>query len=226
MIKPDEEAVDGVFFFGRNFAANEEAHQNRRERDGEQRRRGHRIGFGERERFEQPAFLRLQREHRQERNRDDEQRIKQRRADLDGGVADDVPVRLFALVVLQMFVRVLDHDDDRVHHRADGDGDAAQRHDVRADALAEHDDERHQHRDGQNDDGDQRAAEVQQEREADERDDDAFLDQLFFERLDRAVDERGAVVGDRVVSRRAARPFIAASSLFFTSRMTCRAFAP
>ena len=59
-----------------------------------------------------------------------------------------------------------------------------------------HDEEGHQHRDGQNDDGDERAAEVQQKREADERDDEAFLDQLFFERLDRAVDERGAVVGD------------------------------
>ena len=46
---------------------------------------------------------------------------------------------LFALVAFQMLVGVFDHDDDRVHHRADGDGDAAERHDVRADALLEHD---------------------------------------------------------------------------------------
>ena len=53
---------------------------------------------------------------------------------------------------------------DRVHHRADGDGDAAERHDVRADALPEHDEERNQHRDRQNDDGHQRAAQMEQER--------------------------------------------------------------
>ena len=34
--------------------------------------------------------------------------------------------------MFQEFVGVLDHDDGRIHHRADGDGDAAQRHDVRS----------------------------------------------------------------------------------------------
>ena len=107
-------------------------------------------------------------------------------------------MRLLALIALQMFVGVLDHDDDRVHHRADGDGDAAQRHDVRADALAEHDEERNQHRDRQDQDGHERAAQVQQERDADQRHDDAFLDELFLQRLDRALNQRAAVVGDGV----------------------------
>ena len=44
-----------------------------------------------------------------------------------------------------------------------------------------------QHRNRQNDDGDQRAAEMQEERNAHERDDDAFLDQLFLQRGDRAI---------------------------------------
>ena len=39
MIEPDEEAVDGVLLLGRDLAADEEAHQDRRQRDGEQRRR-------------------------------------------------------------------------------------------------------------------------------------------------------------------------------------------
>ena len=128
----------GLLLFRREFAADEVTHQDRRERDGEQRRRGHRIGFGERQRLEQPAFLRLQREHRDERNRDDEQRIKQRRPDFDRGVANDLPVRFFAAIALDVLVRVLDHDDDRIDHRADGDRDAAERHDVRADALPVH----------------------------------------------------------------------------------------
>ena len=76
MIEPDEGAVDGVLFLRAHFAANEIAHENRRERDREQRRRRHRVSFRERERFEQPPLLRLQREHRDERHRDDEQRIE------------------------------------------------------------------------------------------------------------------------------------------------------
>ena len=32
--------------------------------------------------------------------------------------------------MLQSLVRVLDHDNRRVDHRADGNGDAAERHDV------------------------------------------------------------------------------------------------
>ena len=100
--------------------------------------------------------------------------------------------------MFEMFVRVLDHDDDRIHHRADGDGDAAQRHDVRADALAEHDEERNQHRDGQNDDGHQCAAQVQQKREAHQRDNETFFQQLFLERPDRAANQRAAVINHRV----------------------------
>ena len=103
-----------------------------------------------------------------------------------------------AAVVLEVLVGVLNHDDDRIHHRADGDSDAAQRHDVRADSLPEHDKERNQHRDGQDKDGDQGAAKVEQERDADQRHDDAFLNELFFERFDGAVDEGAPVVGDCV----------------------------
>ena len=82
---------------------------------------------------------------------------------------------------LEVLVRVLDHHDRRVDHRADGDGDAAERHDVRVHALVVHDDERHQDADRQRDDRDERRAQVEQEHEADERDDDEFLDQLLAE---------------------------------------------
>ena len=44
------------------------------------------------------------------------------------------------------------------------------------------------HRDRQDEDGDESAAEVQQKRDADQRHDDAFLDQLFFERFDGAIE--------------------------------------
>ncbi len=40
----------------------------------------------------------------------------------------------------QVLVGVLDHDDGGVHHGADGDGDAAQTHDVGVDPQHVHDD--------------------------------------------------------------------------------------
>ena len=42
---------------------------------------------------------------------------------------------------LEVLVHVFYHHDCRIHHGADGDGDAAQRHDVGGYALAFHDDE-------------------------------------------------------------------------------------
>jgi hypothetical protein len=73
----------------------------------------------------------------------------------------------------QVLVRVLDHHDGGVDHRADGDGDAAQAHQVGVHAQRAHGDEGDQHADRQHQDGDQRAAHVQQEDDADQRDDEA-----------------------------------------------------
>ena len=74
---------------------------------------------------------------------------KERTPDALGGGNDDFDAfgvrRVAALLLAEMFeefVRVLDHDDGRVHHRADGDGDAAQRHDVRGEAQPIHRQER------------------------------------------------------------------------------------
>ena len=63
---------------------------------------------------------------------------EERTADALGGGDDDFDAlgdrrvaAVFLAEMLQRLVRVLDHDDGRIHHRADGDGDAAERHDVR-----------------------------------------------------------------------------------------------
>ena len=39
-------------------------------------------------------------------------------------------MRLLAAFKLDVFVGIFDHDDDRVDHGADGNGDATERHDV------------------------------------------------------------------------------------------------
>jgi hypothetical protein len=89
-------------------------------------------GLGVGERLEQAAFLRFEREDREERHGDDQEAEEQRRPDLARRVDDDLCTRLPGRSALEVFVRVLDHDDRRVDHRANGYGDAAKAHDVRA----------------------------------------------------------------------------------------------
>jgi hypothetical protein len=82
--------------------------------------------------------------------------------------------------VLELLVRRLHHHDLGVDGGADGDGDAAERHDGRRDAQEVHGDEGREHRERQRDDRQQRAAQVQQEHHDDERDDDHLLGQRVF----------------------------------------------
>ena len=149
---------------GRDPAPDEVAHQHWHKRDGEAGRRGHGVGLGEGQRFEHPPFLRLEREDRDEAQRDDQKREEQRGADLYGRVGQRVPAR-FALqgiaVVFQMLVVVFDHHDGRIHHRADGDGNAAQGHDIGVDALELHDDEGRKDAQRQAEHDDQRRTEVE-----------------------------------------------------------------
>jgi hypothetical protein len=91
-------------------------------------------------------------------------------------------------------VRVLDHHDGRVDHGADGDGDAAQAHQVGVHAQQAHRDDRDQHAHRQHQDGHQRRAHVHQEHHADHGHDQALLEQRALERFDRAVDQVRAVV--------------------------------
>ena len=93
-----------------------------------------------------------------------------------------------------MLVGVLDHDDRGVDHGADGDGDAAEAHDVGAQAQQIHAEIGDQYPDRQRDDGDQRAADMQEEHDADEGDDGALLDQRASERVDCAIDQVRAVI--------------------------------
>ena len=61
---------------------------------------------------------------------------------------------------------------------------------------------------GQDEDGDQRAAEVHEEGDADQGDNEAFLQQLFFEGFDRALNQGAAVIDHRVFTS-SGTPFMA-----------------
>ena len=93
-----------------------------------------------------------------------------------------------------MLVGVLDHDDRRIHHGAEGDGDAAQAHNVGADADRMHRQHRQQHSDWQGQDSHEGAADMQQEHDAHQRDDQALLNQRALEIGDRSFDQFGPVI--------------------------------
>ena len=128
-------------------------------------------------------------------------------------------------LVFQVLMGVLDQDDGPVDHGPDGDGDAAQGHDVGVDALQAHGQEGDEHGGGQGEDGHQRAAQMQQEDAADQGHDEHLLDELMRKVVDRAMDQEGTIIGrdDAHVFGQSA---LRASSFFFTASITSKAFCP
>ncbi len=173
----DQPAVQRVLRFRSDLAFDEQQHQHRHQRDGEQGCSCHGEGLGVGERCEQSSFLCFQREYRQEGDGDDEQREEQGRADFLAGIQHRIEARLAFLQPLDMLMRILYHHDGRIHHRPDGDRDAAQAHDVGVQIQKTHGDEGDQHADGQHHDGDQCAARMHQEHHAYQRHDQSFLKQ-------------------------------------------------
>ena len=168
------------------------------EGDREDGRDDHGEVLGVGEGLEEAAFLRFEREDGEERDGDDEEGEEAGAADFFHGVDDDAAIVGGAAGFLPLFeflVGLLDDDDGGVDHRADGDRDAAEGHDVGADAEGAHRDERDEDGDGDGDDRDDGARDVPEEDEDDERDDDQLFDEGVLEVVDGGEDELGAVVG-------------------------------
>ena len=146
------------------------------------------------------------REDGQEADRDEQQREEDRPADFLARVHDDSLAIGPGRRRREPHVRVLDQHDDRIAQLADGDGDAAQRHDVRRQAQVPDPDEGHQHGERQHDHHDERRSRVEQEDQTDDRDDDRLLDQRVGQRLDGPEDQLRAVVrGDEADTVREAQ---------------------
>ena len=91
-------------------------------------------------------------------------------------------------------MRIFDHHDGRVDHRADRDGNAAEAHDIGPDPEKFHCREGHQQSDRQHDDRHEGGADVQQKNDRYPRHDKAFFEQRCFQRLDCRQDQVGPVI--------------------------------
>ena len=94
----------------------------------------------------------------------------------------------------EMAVAVLHHDNCGIDQHTHGQRQAAKRHNVGADVQKVHGDERGQHGDGQRQDGNQRRTEVEEKGNADEAYNDCLEEEVPLERVNRLVDEPGAVI--------------------------------
>ena len=124
-----------------------------------------------------------------------------------------------------MLVRILDHDNGAIDHGADGNGDAAEAHDVGAKAEPAHGGEGQENAHGQHENGDKRTADMQQENDADQRNNGAFFQERMLQGVDRRINQVRAVVDGHDV-----RPLRQARGQFgmrrFTLLITSSAFSP
>ena len=73
LVNGNEKSIEWILSFRRDLSSDQKCHQDRREGDGQHRRKKHRERFCECERLEQPALLRGQRKDRQKTHRDHKQ---------------------------------------------------------------------------------------------------------------------------------------------------------
>src|SRR5262249_38097643 len=145
-----------------------------------------------------PALDTGQGEERQEHEDNDHGAEDDGAADFPAGFVNDTeggPGMGRRVVLPEAAVDVLDVNDGVVHEFAEGDGDAAQRHDIDGERVAgeQADQAENQCGDGERErDGrqrDERRAEIQQKEEQDHDDEDSANDQRLADVVDAAVDE-------------------------------------
>src|SRR5262249_3300802 len=106
----------------------------------------------------------------------------------------DYAPRLVGGGPLQMLMGVLDHDNGRIDHGADGNGDAAQAHNVGGEPERVHANVGDQYTDRQGDNGDQRAPHMEKKHHTDESHDGAFLNERASQGFNGPINQARAVI--------------------------------
>ena len=198
-VEIDQGARERVLLLAADAAADEERRDGGHQRDREERREGHGEGLGEGERPEQPPLGPLQREHRQERDGDDQQREEDRPPDLDQRRASPPPgagpgvrrvsqssSRLWTFSTTMMAASTMAPMAMAMPPRLMMLAPrcrAAIGTKASSTAIGQH---QHRH---------QRRADVQQKQQDDQRDDHHLLQQRVAEGLDAGPDQGRAIVG-------------------------------
>src|SRR5271170_4025254 len=88
---------------------------------------------------------------------------------------------------IEVLMGVFDHHDGTIHHYANGNGDAAEAHDVGANVQAVKNRQTDNHAGGNHNNGDQRTAAMEEKNHADQSYNDHFFDQRIGKGVDGTV---------------------------------------
>ncbi|SAD68379.1 Uncharacterised protein [Enterobacter cloacae] len=102
---------------------------------------------------------------------------------------------MLTIPLFQPLMRVFNHHDGGIDHRANGDGDTAQGHNIGVQPLEVHDDKGDAQAKRQRDNRHQRGADVPEEQRADDGHHDKLFEQLAAQVINGPVDKLAAVVG-------------------------------
>jgi len=196
-VEAGEQPVERVGGFRFQFSGEAKGEEDRHQGDGEQGGKGHGEGLGAGERAEEATLLSGQGKDREKGDRNDQEREEDGASHRGGGLEDDLTAPgkgELTLFLLQTFVGVFHQHDRGVHHGPDGDGHPAEAHDVGGEAKQGKREEGKQQGQRQRDNGDEGAAHVAQEEEADHRHHQAFLEEFLLQIGDGAADQVAAVI--------------------------------
>ena len=225
-----EHAHDRILFLAVKLAADEEGAKNRYECNGENGGADHGECLGEGQRVKHLAFHPGESEDRDEGQDDDDHGEGDGTADETRGIEGDLPdmvaiVAVLVLVLLSLANDILGHDDAGIDQHSYGDGDTAERHDVRRDARAVHEEERAEDSQRQRDGDHKDAAEMPKEEHMGKGNEKNLFDERVAQRVDGVIDENAAVVErDDVDAGGQARLNLV--DLCLMAEMTSRALAP
>jgi hypothetical protein len=160
----------------------------------EQQRGGERKNDGQRDRPEHFALQPLQGEQRQKDDDDDDDAGGDRRGDFAGGAENQVQRRQIVRRLGELAFDVFNDHHRGIDQHADGDGQAAQTHQIGRKAGGAHQDEGGERGERQHQRDDQRRAQVAEEGEEQQDNQHDGFEQRFRHRTDSAVDQIAAVV--------------------------------
>ncbi|MNX65858.1 hypothetical protein D3C86_969290 [compost metagenome] len=168
--------------------------EDRHQGQGEDERAEHREGDGEGHGAEHLALHPLEGEEGQEHHDDDRDGEDHRTAHLDGRAVDGLDQGLLAVLLAQVAEDVLDHDDGRVDHHAEADGEAPQAHEVAGQVEQLHHREGEEHRERNRHGDDQAGAQVPEEEEQNPHHQHAAFEQGLLDGVDRLLHQLELVV--------------------------------
>ena len=201
-VDPKKNTHDGVLVLIMQFSPDKQRGQHRHKRESQRRGSGHRKGLGKGQRMKQLPCLSTQRKDRNEGQHDDDHRKEDRSYHQIGRPENDLgdilrigkPRHFSFLNGMGLTNDGFRDHNSRVNQHADGNGNAAERHDIGGHSRQLHHDEGDQNRERQWHGDNHHTSDVSQENEVGQCDQDHLFNQRNPKCAYRPVDEFASII--------------------------------